>query len=174
MTSRAIPVVAITLLACLAQTAAAEDLKSLGFGMGLGFRWNILKPDVVEEAEIDANGMVRVKKRANAHTGITLESHYLVKNNTRWGVGPFVAVEASSDSVISSVGAGMLIAWKVSSEGRGFGLGIGYSAQPNTKVLGPEFVEGEAAPKGPDGKPLAIRLQERDKGSIQALFSVVF
>jgi hypothetical protein len=152
------------------------SLDKLGFGLGLGFRWNVLSPDLVDEAEIDANGVVRVTKRANTHTGFVVETHYLVKRNcaATFGVGPFVAAEAGSDAIITSVSLGVLFAWKVDDHGRGFGLGVGYSAQPAAKVLGPEFVEGQPAPKGPDDKPLPIRLQQRDKGAIQLILSVVF
>jgi hypothetical protein len=152
-----------------------SSLKDLGFGLGLGFRWNVFKPDQVEDAVVDANGIVRVNKRANTHAGFTFETHYLFKKKDQnYGIGPFVAAEAGSDSIITSVGLGAMIAWKIDDKGHGFGLGFGYSAQPGAKVLGSEFVEDQPAPVGADGKPLPIRFQERDKGSILAILSVIF
>jgi hypothetical protein len=153
-----------------------SSLEKLGFGIGLGFRWNLVGGDLITEAEVDSAGIVRAKKRANTHTGFNFETHYLIRRNKAgsFGVGPFVAAEAGSDALITSVGLGVLVAWKVNNQGRGFGLGIGYSAQPSIKVVGDEFVAGKPAPTGPDGKPLPIRHQEKDEGSLLVILSVVF
>jgi hypothetical protein len=130
-----------------------------------------------------------------------LEMHYLAKkfNNGNEGLGPFVAVQPGGTSqIISSVGAGLLWDWKISSGGnstttttdsngkqkttksstpntsrKGFGLGFGYASIPAAKTLGDEFVPNTPAPTS-GGKPLPIRFETRDKGSLMLLLSFTF
>jgi hypothetical protein len=154
-----------------------DDLKTLGFGVAVGFLWNVTGVDIVSDASVDANGIVRVDKRSNTSAGAMLEMHYFPK---RWksntaGAGPFVGVRLASDQIIDAVGLGFMIGWKIGDTGsKGFGLGIGYAAIPTAKTLGHEFVEDHAAPLDPSGKPLPIRYEERDKGSVMMLLSFVF
>jgi len=103
--------------------------------------------------------------------------HYLMHkwNEEKTGMGPFVAVQPGTDQVISTVGAGWMIDWKVDATSRkGFGLGLGYAARPQAKTLGDEFVDGKPAPLGPNGQPLPIRFEIRDKGSLLAVLSFTF
>ena len=114
-------------------------------------------------------------KRVNTHAGLMLEMHYFPWKNDRFGHSPFVAAQPGSDEIITAIGMGWMFGWKVSAAGnKGFALGFGYSAQPTAKVLGDEFVENQPAPKGPDDKPLAVRLQTRDKGAVLFISSFVF
>lgn len=156
-------------------------LRALGFGVALSLRWNVFSPDIVSDATVDPNGVVRVSTRANTNAGFMLESHYLPWRrcdgngaNCDFGGGVFVAAQPGSDSqIISAIGMGIAFGWKVT-DTRGFVLGVGYAAIPAAKVLGDEFVENQPAPKGADGKSLPIRLQTRDKGSVLLLMSFVF
>lgn len=165
----------------------SNPLDKLGFGVALGFRWNVLKPDLVNDATVDANGIVRVNTRSNTAAGMWLETHYFFtrsKNGVQsnFGHGPFVGVQAGSDQIIQAVGLGYMVGWKVGdpppagSDKRrmGFGLGFGYAAVPSAKTLGDEFVANQPAPKGPDGKPLPVRFETRDKGSVMVILSVTF
>src|SRR5687768_14782970 len=98
-----------------------------------------------------------------------LESHYLfalgggtrtdaaTKKVTRdaraatRAIGPFVAVQPGSDEIINALGAGVMFAFRYSAtDTSSFNLGFGYDVDPNSKVLGAEFVENEKAPVGPD------------------------
>lgn len=159
---------------------ATSTLQSLGFGVALSLQWNVFKPDIVNDAEVDQNGIVRVNTRANTTAGFMLEMHYLIwkwpHDQSRRGTGPFVAVQPGTDQVISAVGAGWMIDWKVDQTSRkGFGLGFGYAARPSAKTLGNEFVGGQPAPKDPTtGQPLPIRFETRDKGSVLAVLSFTF
>ena len=157
------------------QLRAADEIKGLGFGVGLGFRWNVLRPDLVSDATVDANGIVRVNTRNNTQAGLLLEMHdfpWTFKGG-EIGHGPFAAVQSGSDQVITAAGAGWMFGFKIK-DNKAFGLGIGYAGLPSAKVLGAEFVDGQPAPKGPDGKPLTVRLQQRDKGSVLFVLSFVF
>jgi len=160
--------------------AATSTLQNLGFGVALSLQWNILNPPIINDATIDANGIVRVNARANTSPGFMLEMHYLP---VKWkqgltGFGPFVAVQpGGNNQIISSVGAGDMIDWKVGSDpsGRkGFGLGFGYASIPVAKTLGDEFVPNQSAPVGKDGKSLPLRFETRDKGSVLLVLAFTF
>ena len=66
--------VLLVLLSC--GSAAGQGLKDLGLGAALSLRW-YTGADVVTDASIDANGIVRVNTRSNTVPGIMLEGHYL-------------------------------------------------------------------------------------------------
>jgi hypothetical protein len=136
-----------------------------------------------------ATGVVRVNTRANTTAGFMLETHYYIlpraspsvlsgtdTDNRSWGVGPFVAAQPGSPQIISAVGAGLMVGFRrpKGSTPSGFGLGAGYEAIPAAQVLGSEFVDGQPAPKGPNGQPLPIRYETQDKGSLLFVLSVTF
>jgi len=155
-------------------------LQNLGFGVALSLQWSAFGPAIINDASVDANGIVRVDTRANTSPGFMLEMHYLaVKSKSQMtGFGPFVAVQpGGSSQIISAVGAGGMIDWKVGSDptGRkGFGLGFGYAANPAAKTLGDEFVPNKPAPTGPGGQPLPIRFETRDKGAVLLVLAFTF
>ena len=172
-------------------TSASDTLKNnFGFGVALGLAANVTGPNIVTNATVDANGIVRVNTRANTSAGFMLESHYFIwptppspaklradGEDTRWwGVGPFVAAQPGSSQIISAVGAGVMIGFRrpKGSTPSGFGLGIGYEAIPAAQVLGKEFVDGQKAPIGPNGQPLSIRYETQDKGSVLVVLSGTF
>jgi hypothetical protein len=169
------------------QLAATTDtLKNdLGFGIALGLTTNVTGPNIVTNATIDANGIVRVNTRANTTAGLMLETHYYIwprppadgeDDTRRWGTGPFVAAQPGSSQIISAVGAGWMFGFRRAKGTRpsGFGLGVGYEAIPAAQVLGSEFVDGKPAPLGPNGSPLPIRFETQDKGSLMVILSVSF
>jgi hypothetical protein len=197
---------------------ASTNLKNnFGFGAALGFSANVSGPNIVTNATVDANGIVRVNTRSNTTAGLWLESHYylwptaqshcatpplpqdcqqslgadafgrskadptkdvqLPADNRWWGIGPFVAAQTGGGSqAISAVGGGVMVGFRraAGTTPSGFGLGLGYEAIPSAQVLGSEFVPNQKAPVGPDGKPLTIRYENQDKGSLLGIFSVTF
>jgi hypothetical protein len=172
-------------------TGATTLKNDFGFGVALGLSWNAYGPDIVNNATIDANGIVRVNTRANTAAGFMLESHYYVlprpkkadpitgitpPDTRAYGFGPFVAAQPGSSQIISAVGAGLMFGWRRPKgvTPSGFGLGFGYEAIPAAQVLGSEFVNGQKAPVGPDGMPLPIRYETQDKGSVLFILSVSF
>jgi hypothetical protein len=159
---------------------AQTTLQNLGFGVAVSLQWNILDPPIINDASIDANGIVRVNTRGNTTPGFMLEMHYLAKkwNNNLTGFGPFVAVQPGGNSqIISGVGAGGMIDWKVGADAtarKGFGLGFGYMAIPSAKTLGDEFTPNKPAPIGPGGTPIPIRFETRDKGALLMILAFTF
>ena len=101
------------------QKPKTPEWNNFGFGTGLGIQ---LGQNAVEEASVDENNIVRVDKEADGTAGLIFEGHYLfevvkmpgkLEHSTHWGLGPFVAVQAGSDdSIIDSVGLGLMIALK--------------------------------------------------------------
>ena len=163
------------------QPKASDDLATkFGLGAAVGFRWNVLKPDIVSDATVDSNGFVRVNQRANTNAGLWLETHFFpyekkLSDQAVMGLGPFIALQAGSDQIISAAGAGFMVGFKHKTEDRlGFGIGAGYAGIPSAKTLGDEFIDGQLAPKGPDGKSLPVRFEQRDKGSVIIVFSVTY
>jgi hypothetical protein len=172
--------------------SASDNLKNnFGFGLALGLSANVSGPDIVNNATVDANGIVRVNTRANTSAGFLLETHYFIWPNPPsdtqlqansnqdlrwWGTGPFVAAQPGSSQIISAVGAGWMIGFRrpKGSKPSGFGLGVGYEAIPAAQVLGSEFVNGQPAPKGPNGQPLPIRYETEDKGAMLIVLSITF
>ena len=71
-----------------------------------------------------------------------------------------------------------MINWKIESDDKtsrkGFGLGFGYAARPSAKTLGDEFKDGQPAPVDSTGKPLPIRFETRDKGSVLLVLAFTF
>jgi len=166
----------------------------LKFGAGLSFTYDTGKHDRVDSATIDANGIVRVDKTSNGIARIMLEAHYFFnpskilvpakaatattpripaeREYRNWGWGPFVAVQPGSDEIINAIGLGLMFGFKYrDTSNQSFNLGFGLSVDPNTKVLGSEFVDGQPAPLGPDGKPLPIRYVTREQAGVLLLAS---
>lgn len=154
---------------------------NFGFGAGLSLTVDTGSDDRIEDAVIDANGIVRVNKKKSAQARVMLETHYLFQykgdpkcEEFKRGWGPFVAVQPGEGEIIKAAGIGVLFAWRrvpALKQATSFNIGIGYVVDPNTKGLGDEFREGKLAPKGPDGNFLPLRFQERDQGGILVLAS---
>jgi hypothetical protein len=165
-------------------TSASSNLKNnFGFGVAVGLTVNVVGPNIVNNATVDANGIVRVNTRANTTAGFLLETHYFIWNWPKActstcvrGTGPFVAAQPGTSQIISGIGAGWMLGFRrpVGQKPSGFALGVGYEAIPAAQVLGSEFVPGKPAPTGPGGAPLPIRYETQDKGSLLAIFSVTF
>jgi hypothetical protein len=148
-----------------------NDFLGLKLGIGLSATWDTVNRRRVEDASIDSNGIVRVNKASDVATRVMLESHYFFPRGDRMGWGPFVAIEPGSGQIVNAFGAGLMFGFKKGDANDSFNVGIGYSTDPKTKVLGDEFRENFAAPLGAEGKPLPIRLVERDQGAFILLVS---
>lgn len=180
----------VTAAAGTTPTTAEENLKNnFGFGVALGLAANVTGADIVTNATVDQNGIVRVNTRSNTAAGFLLETHYYIwpkvtpemLNGTApdlrsWGTGPFVAAQPGTSQIVYSVGAGWMIGFRrpKGSSPSGFGLGLGYEAIPSAQVLGSEFVNGQPAPVDSKGSPLPIRYETEDKGSLLVVLSVSF
>ena len=165
-------VIAMLAVLAFARPAFAQGFAGLKFGIGLSASLDTGNHDRVDDAEVDPNGIVRVLKTSNALARIMLESHYLfVTKNPKIGVGPFVAVQPGSNEVINALGIGLMLGFRRDTSDQSFNIGIGYSIDPATKILGDGFVENAAAPKGPDSRALPIRYKTVNQGGVLLLTS---
>lgn len=149
-----------------------------GAGVGIGFQVDVGGKERVESASIGPNAagqpVVRVDHDTNSTPHLVLEAHYVfpissaarkeelgaarsprscrwctprLAERLRWG--PFVAVQPGDD-FIDAVGAGWMVAGSVEElhERGSINIGVGYFADPNTRVLADGFRAGAPPPAG--------------------------
>lgn len=159
----------------------ADTLKGLGFGVGFSLTADIGKHNRVKGASKDSEKKVRVDSEQDVLPRFVLESHYFFPGprgflgvpKENWGWGPFVAVEPGGDSLVNSVGAGLLVGWKRKNDSQSrspvdsFNLGIGVSVDPSTQILGDGIIEGSVY----EGE---IRYKETHQIGIMGIFSAAF
>lgn len=148
----------------------------INFGVGLGVTLDTGTRDRVDDATIDANGIVRVNESSNIRARVFLETHKFiysrpVKGAKRFqphGIGPFIALQPGTDEIIDSIGIGILFGWRDSDDAtNSFNLGIGIHVDPRTQVLGDEFRKDQPAPvDAATGMPLNVRFVDRDQGAV--------
>ncbi len=147
---------------------ADERFAGFNFGVALGVIIKAGKRDLVQEASLDANGIVRIDRDNNTTANLILESHYFFTPDLNflgmksvgprdWGVGPFIAVQPGTENIIQSVGAGLMFGFKRSQiiapdlardRGDSFNIGLGVMVNPNAKVLGDGITKNQPLPAG--------------------------
>lgn len=169
--------------AITAAEAESSNREFAGFSFGVGFSLTLDTGTNrrVDDAAIDANGIVRVNKSNNTPARVILESHYFfpmekLRNTTDLltrGWGPFLALQPGDKEVVNAIGFGIMFGFRRSgdSSAQSFNIGIGYVVDPSAKILGEEFVENKPAPTGPGGGPLPLRFETRDQGGVLGLVS---
>lgn len=92
----------------------------------------------------------------------------------RWGVGPFIALQPSSNNIIDAIGAGVMLGLrrpvKNNSSNDSFNIGIGGLVDVNAKTLGNGIKEDRPLPTG----ETTIRYKTRPLFSILLLSSYSF
>lgn len=135
----------------------------LNFGIGLGF--SIGDSDAVDDAEI-VNGIVRVKSSNKEQPRVVFEFHkYMWCKDAmpgKRGCGPFVAIAATQDKVLSGVGMGVMYGWRESTEDpEAFSVGAGIIL--DTKVT--NLADGFAANQAPPAGETTVRFEEKSRWS---------
>lgn len=89
----------------------------------------------------------------------------------RIGAGPFVGLQPGED-FIDAVGGGLMLGVRADAirDGDGFQLGVGYFADPNTRVLGDGFSENQPPPPG----ETQVRYKDVTKSGVMVLMSYGF
>ena len=168
-----------------AEEALDQQLKGLGFGVGVGAVFDVGGPDRVKSAYVDSQGIVRVQEEDSVRVGAILETHYLfgldnklfVKEPNRTRVfyhGPQVSA-LLGENIIDGIGVGYIIALRrVNPESRNyalksFNIGVGAMIQPDVQTLGDDLEENEPLPAGGQ-----IRFKTSSKTGIYAMISVGF
>lgn len=175
-------------------TEDSREFGGLRFGAALSVTVD-LNSDRVESAEIEVEDepglgptpFVRVTKANNARARIMLESHYFFVRQekkdspgrevtpSKFGHGPFVAIQPGSDEIIEAFGAGYMIGWRrPGKKTESFNIAIGAVVDPNVQVLGSGFKENDPAPRDESGDPIPIRYKEEEQYGALLLISFSF
>jgi len=140
------------------------DFFGLNWGVGLGY--SVSEDEAIDDAVI-VNGIVRVKSRKKEQPRVLFEFHKFIgckshgKEGTR-GCGPFVAIAATGDDVLSGVGMGFMYGFKAKkTDTDGFSIGLGAILDANVKDLADGFEENQAPPAG----ETAVRFEEKSRWS---------
>jgi hypothetical protein len=152
-----------------------SETEFMGLNWGLGFGYSFSDDEAIDDAEI-VDGVVRVKSNKKDQPRVVLEFHkYLwcndqAKNGTR-GCGPFVAVAATQDDILSGVGMGFMYGFKAKpSDPEGFSIGIGAILDADIKDLADGFKENQPVPTG----ETAIRYKSESRWSALIFFTRTF
>lgn len=148
-----------------AQGDSEKDFLGLSWGLGFGYSFGF--DESVDGAEIDAGGVVRVTSDRRWQPRLLLEFHkYFWSKRARSGgvrgAGPFVAVSATQDEVLSGVGMGLMLGFKArDTDSDGFSVGLGVVLDAKVRDLASGFDEDEPAPAG----ATEVRFRERSRWS---------
>jgi hypothetical protein len=175
-----------------------KSLDGLGFGAGVAVTFG--QSRVNNAVAVGPNNIVRVTDNSNVLGGIVFESHYFfVPPATRilgsalpihWGHGPFIAVDASTNSTGSAgVVAGISIGWMVGfkkialtdltksfydpytgktvkapvavpADNNSWNFGVGFRVDPKATVLGDGIIANMPLPAG-ETNPVRLKAQPR-------------
>lgn len=154
---------------------ADSDVAFMGLNWGLGFGYSFSQDDAIDDAEI-VNGIVRIKTEKKEQPRVVLEFHKYFwcasrDSGTASGCGPYVAVSATADELLSGVGMGFMYGRKAKiDDSEGFSVGIGVILDGKVKDLGEGFVANEAPPEG----ETAVRFEEKSRWSALLFVSRTF
>tara|TARA_R110001599_G_scaffold350254_2_gene580036 strand:+ start:20276 stop:20785 length:510 start_codon:yes stop_codon:yes gene_type:complete len=144
----------------------SNQWENFGFGAGLSFTWDLGSNDRVNSAKV-VDGIVRIDDKENGLARVILEAHYFL-DFTKWGWGPFVALQPGGSELIDAIGAGIMFGFrKDNSSDISFNLGFGVMADPNTQILG----EGIEANKPLPGNETEIRYSNETQAGLVTIFS---
>jgi hypothetical protein len=135
-----------------ARAKAEANFMNLGWGVGFGFSYGF--DDAIEEAAV-VDGVIRVTKDQRTQPRVVFEFHQYfgcgsgTQNGNR-GCGPFLAVAADQDDLLSGVGLGFIYGWrsKNPTSQQGFSVGIGVILDADVTSLADGFEEGQPLPPG--------------------------
>jgi hypothetical protein len=148
------------------QTKGAKNNSSfMGLNWGLGVGVSLGFDETVSQASIINDQIVATETRRN-EPRVVLEFHKYIQSKRRneliLGHGPFVAVAATSQNVLSGVGFGWTFGFQTSPRStEGFTIGIGAILDADVKDLAAGFTLGEAPPAG----ETAVTFEEKARWS---------
>ena len=136
------------------ETQGETDFMGLSFGVGVGVSFS--QDDLITEAEVGADNNIRVVKDESDEPRVILESHYYgwcksaSCNAGARGIGPYFAIVAKDDKLISAFSAGVMFGWKDTKRGEsdGFSVGLGAILDSDVTSLAKGFEVGKPLPEG--------------------------
>lgn len=151
-----------------------SQVEFMGLNWGVGFGISVGFGDAIDDAEI-VNGIVRVKSDKKQQPRAIFEFHHYFSCNRNHpltqGCGPFLAVAATEDKLLSGVGIGFMYGLKAKEDSsEGFSIGLGAILDGKVKNLGKGFKANEAPPSG----ETAVRFEEKARWSALLFVSRTF
>lgn len=175
-----------------------QNFAGLNFGIGISATYDLGQNDRVSEATLVGAppGIVRVTNQDNVRARIMLESHYFftppgarafwffgprnprfdemradgTPQPTKWGIGPFVALQPGTENIIEAIGMGLMVGFRRGDSGDSFNIGVGAAFDPNTRTLGDGVIAGQPLPAGETD----IRYLEQEQFGLLFLSSYSF
>jgi len=138
-----------------------KNFKGINLGIGPSVFFDVGGKPRIKDAEV-VNGRVVVEEEEPYSPGIMFETHYfftpcyefLYVPAGRWGFGPFVGLQTSTEDVIDALAFGMMYGARHADDAKGsFNLGVGIIIDPNKQILGKHIVEGGPVPAGQTDVP---------------------
>ncbi|HEY5897192.1 MAG TPA: hypothetical protein VIV54_06490 [Burkholderiales bacterium] len=152
---------------------AKDEQSFLGLTWGLGFGFSFSRREAITDATI-VNGVVRVSAQQKQQARVLMEFHQFLwgheKDGGNRGFGPFVAIAAADDKVLSGVGFGLMYGQKLADQKDGFSVGAGLILDNKVKDLGSGFKKDEPAPNG----ETAVRFEEKSRWSAMVFVTRTF
>lgn len=139
----------------------------INFGVGIGVSFG---KEIVSEAVVGPDNVVRASKRYRQLPRVLLESHYFgwwcsspACNAGRFGWGPYFGIVTKGDTVLSAVSLGLMMGFrnKDSSDSAGFSVGAGALLDDAVTSLAPGFRDGQPLPAG----ETAVRYEQKPRWS---------
>jgi hypothetical protein len=154
---------------------AESEVEFMGLSWGLGFGFSFSSDELVDDAEV-VNGVVRMKSQKKQQPRAVMEMHKYFWCNKGYtdgkrGCGPFIAVAATADDVLSGVGFGFMYGYKRGAdESGGFSVGVGAILDGNVKDLAEGFKVDQPLPPG----ETTVRFEDKARWSALVFATMTF
>lgn len=168
---------------------ATKQIAGIKFGMAIGAT---LGEERIDEAQV-IDGTVRITKGSRGEPALWLETHFLVPfgattvtrnvklsngvmtpveaDARRFGVGPFVAVQSSTDGLLDAIAGGVLFGVRrPGSDSGSLNVGVGGALLPKFQVLGDGITANQPLP----GNETEIRYRTKSQWRFIVMFSFAF
>jgi hypothetical protein len=158
--------------------AAAAETNFMGVSFGVGVGISVSDGEIVSQAEVGPDNTIVGLKTETQLPRVVLESHYYdfcktkSCNAGKFGIGPYFAIVAKSEKLLSAFSAGLMFGWrdrKPQSSG-GFSIGVGALLDGEVKSLASGFEVGEPLPDG----ETEIRYETKSRWSAVIFFTRTF
>lgn len=154
---------------------AESEVEFMGLSWGLGFGFSFSSDELVDDAVV-VNGVVKVKSQKKQQPRAVMEMHKYFWCNDGYtdgkrGCGPFIAVAATADKVLSGVGFGFMYGVKRGAgDSDGFSIGVGAILDGNARDLAEGFKVDQPLPPG----ETTVRFEDKARWSALVFATMTF
>jgi len=161
----------------LKEEKAKKDFEGFGWGAGTSMMFMLSDEELIDEAIIDDNGIVRITREGTIVPSIMLETHFFFVLNAdgagNIGVGPFVGMLTNpSGDLLDALALGGMIGLRRLGEANDNSLnfGVGWVWNRNSKVLGEGIYANQPLLEGES----EIRYKYKTLGGLIIMVSFAF